>query len=231
MNPWEVHGAYGVSISMPLGLMCDNEQNTRFVGRIMPMVLHHHTHEVTSEKIMTNAPNVEPKNPASDTESGTNKASALYDRFTEKSREIFDQGQEKGREAWEKAMELSRQQLGAAGEFSAEQGELFKQYLRRDLDQTAADMRQMGEQAKEHLDPSRLGAGALSTLSKLLHAAGGAVSALSAKADEALEYRTGEITMAGTLTCTGCGAKVQLKATGVVPTCSACQGTHFRKGY
>jgi isocitrate dehydrogenase len=180
---------------------------------------------------MTNTPKSEPKDPALDTENGANKASALYDRFTEKSREIFDQGQEKGREAWEKAMELSRQQLAAAGEFSAEQGELFKQYLRRDLDQTAADMRQMGEQAKERLNPARLGAGALSSVSKLLDAAGGAMSALSAKAEWALEYRTGEVTMAGTLTCTGCGQKVQLKATGVVPTCSACQGTRFRKSY
>ncbi len=159
------------------------------------------------------------------------KASVLYDRFAEKSREIFELGQEKGHEAWEKAMELSRQQLTAAGEFSAEQGEVFKRYLRRDFKQTAEDMRQLGEEAKEHLHPARMGAGALSTLAKLLHTVGGAMTALSAKAEEALVYQAGEITMAGTLTCSACGHKVQLKATGEVPVCPACQGTRFRKSY
>lgn len=164
-------------------------------------------------------------------DSGGVKAAALYDRFTEKSREIFDQGQERSREAWEKAMELSRQQLAAAGEFTTERGEAFKRYLRRDLDQTTAAMRQMGEEAKERLHPARLGAGALSSLSRLLNATGGALAALSAKAEEVLEYRSGEITTAGTLTCSGCGLKVQLKASSVVQPCPACGGTRFRKGY
>lgn len=173
----------------------------------------------------------DPPGQTPETDANTTKASALYDRFAEKSREIFELGQEKSHEAWEKAMELSRQQLTAAGEFSAEQGEVFKRYLRRDFEQTAEDMRQLGGEAKEYLNPARLGAGALSSLAKLLHAAGGAMTALSAKAEDALVYQTGEITMAGTLTCSECGHKVQLKATGVVPACPACQGTRFRKSY
>ena len=174
----------------------------------------------------------EPRGQTPETDGNTTKASALYDRFAEKSREIFELGQEKSHdEAWEKAMELSRQQLTAAGEFSAEQGEGFKRYLRRDFNQTTEDMRQLGEEAKEYLNPARLGAGALSSLAKLLHTAGGAMTALSAKAEDALVYQTGEITMAGTLTCLSCGHKVQLKATSVVPACPACQGTRFRKGY
>lgn len=159
------------------------------------------------------------------------RESARYDRFVEMSREIFDKGQEKGREAWEKSMELARQQLTAAGEFSAEQGEVFKLYLRRDLDQTMADMRQLGDGAKDLLNPTRLGAGALSSLAHLLQAAGNMLVAASAKAEEALEYKTGEITTAGTLTCHACGQKVHLKATGVVPPCPACHATRYRKGY
>lgn len=173
----------------------------------------------------------EPQGQTLETDGSATKASALYDRFAEKSREIFELGQEKSKEAWEKAMELSRQQLAAAGEFSTEQGEVFKRYLRRDFEQTAEDMRDLGEEAKERLNPARLGAGALSSLAKLLHSAGGAMTTLSSKAEEALEYQTGEITMAGTLTCSSCGHKVQLKATSVVPACPACQGTRFRKSY
>jgi len=65
----------------------------------------------------------------------------------------------------------------------------------------------------------------------LLHATGGALMALSEKTEEALMYKTGEITMAGTLTCTECGHSILLKKTTAVPTCSACQNTTFRKSY
>ena len=45
------------------------------------------------------------------------------------------------------------------------------------------------------------------------------------------DRKTGEITSAGTLTCTACGQKVHLKSTGVVPPCPSCHATQFRKGY
>jgi len=155
----------------------------------------------------------------------------LYDRFAERARSIFDSSQEKSREAMEKAMEMAREQLSAAGEFSAEQGEAFKKYMRRDLDQTAEELRTLGQDAKERLNPSRLGAGALSSIALLLEAAGSALQNLSRKAEDALRFRTGEITTAGTLTCTQCGQKVQLKRTAHIPPCPNCCGTEFRKGY
>lgn len=168
---------------------------------------------------------------ASEAGSDTSLNELLYDRFAEKSREIFDLSQDKGRDAWEKAMELAHQKMAEAGEFSAEQGDVFKRYLRRDLDQTLADMQQLGEEAKEHLHPARLGAGALSSLAKLLHATGSALTKFSTKAEDALVYESGEITMAGSLTCLSCGHRIQLKKTSVVPACPACQATHFRKSY
>ena len=156
---------------------------------------------------------------------------SLYDRFTERSSEIFEKGQEKGHEAWDKAMDLAREQMAAAGEFSSEQGEVFKRYLRRDLEQTISDMNHLSKEAKENLNPARLGAGALSTLAKLLHATGGALTALSNKTEAALTYQSGEITLACTLQCTSCGHKILLTKTSVVPTCPECQGSEFRKGY
>ncbi len=142
------------------------------------------------------------------------RLAALYDTFTERAREAFDAGQEKSKEALEKAMETARVQLQAAGEaageaagkFSAEQGEAFKQFMRRDLDQTARDFKEIGKEAGERLHPARLGAGALSTLAKLMDAT-------------------------GTLTCTQCGKKLQLKRTAHIPPCPSCKGTEFRKGY
>ncbi len=156
---------------------------------------------------------------------------ALYDRFTERVREIFDAGHEKSKEAMEKAMESAREQLSAAGEFSAEQGEAFKQFMRRDLEQTAQDMRALSQEAKERLHPARLGAGALSSMARLLEVAGSALQSLSRKAENALRYTTGDITSAGTLTCTHCGQTVHLKRTSVIPPCPKCHGSEYRKDY
>jgi len=157
--------------------------------------------------------------------------SGLYDRFAELSHDAYAAGQEKSREAWEKAMETTRQKMTEAGEFTSEQGEAFKRYLRRDLEQTGEHMRQLGQEAKEGLNPSRLGAGALSSLAKLLQVAGNALTELSSKTENALEYESGEITSAGSLTCLSCGHKIQLKKTSVVPECPECKGKRFRKGY
>lgn len=162
---------------------------------------------------------------------GPAQNTGLYDRFAQLAHDIFDAGQDKGRDAWEKAMEAARQRMTAAGEFTTEQGEAFKRYLRRDLDQTTVEMRELSRSARETLHPARLGAGALSTLAKVMQAAGQALTELSARTESALEYKSGEITMAGTLTCLACGTKIQLVKTSVVPKCPSCQGTRFRKGY
>lgn len=159
------------------------------------------------------------------------KKAGLYDRFVELSRDTFAAGQDKGRESMEKAMETAREQMTAAGEFTSEQGEAFKQYMRRDLEQTREEMRQFGESAKDTLHPARLGAGAVSGLAKIMKAAGNALSELSTKTESTLEYNSGEVTMAGTLTCQACGEKIQLRHTSVVPQCPKCGGTHFRKSY
>lgn len=164
-------------------------------------------------------------------ETPQSKTEALYDRFAERSREIFEAGHERGREGFDKAVDLARRQLTGAGEFSSEQGAQFKRYLERDLEQTADDMRRLGHEAHQRLHPSRVGAGALSSLARLMHAAGSALDSISRKAEDALAYQTGEVTAAGTLTCTACGQNVQLKRTGHVPPCPKCRGTHFRKGY
>ena len=129
------------------------------------------------------------------------------------------------------SMDAARQQFSAASEFSAQQGEVFKQYMRRDLDQTELDMRALSLEARERLHPARLGAGAMSSIAHMLQGAGSAMQSLSRKTENALQYNAGEITTAGTLTCVKCGQTVQLKRTSHIPPCPSCSGTQYRKGY
>ena len=154
-----------------------------------------------------------------------------YDKLASKFNELYLEGKERGREAMDVALENAREQLTALGEFSVEQGEALKQYLARDLDQTIVDAQHLGEEAKERLHPSRLGAGALSSLATVLELTSNALHNLSVKTREQLTYKTGEMTSAGTLTCQACGQKVHLKETGHIPPCPKCNGTLFHKGY
>ncbi|MFA5082082.1 MAG: hypothetical protein WC474_06020 [Hydrogenophilaceae bacterium] len=154
-----------------------------------------------------------------------------YDRLASKFNELYLAGKERGRESMTAALEKAREQLTALGEVSAERGEELKQYLARDLDQTMADAQKLGEEAKERLNPSRLGAGALASLATVLAATGNALQSLSQKARGSLVYKTGEMTSADTLTCQDCGQKIHLKETGHVPPCPKCNGTQFSKGY
>jgi rubrerythrin len=158
-------------------------------------------------------------------------AESQYERYVQHFHDILEKNQAKGREALEASMEMAREKMVALGELSVEQGKQFRSYLEKDLAQTARDMEHLGEQAKEHLHPSRVGAGALAATATALRLAGQGLLNLSAKADEALVYNSGEITSAGTLTCLKCGTTVKLNKAAVIAPCPSCAGTIFKKGY
>jgi isocitrate dehydrogenase len=159
------------------------------------------------------------------------KLAQKYDLLASKFKEFYQAGKERSSESMSEALEKAREQLTALGEFSTEQGQELKQYLARDLDQTISDAQKLGEEAKEKLNPARLGAGALASLSSILELTGNALRTLSDKTKEKLSYKTGEITSAGTLTCQTCRQEVHIKKTGRVPPCPKCSGTLFSKGY
>ncbi|MDE2430904.1 MAG: hypothetical protein KGM99_19460 [Burkholderiales bacterium] len=154
-----------------------------------------------------------------------------YDKLAARFNELYLAGKERSRESMNVALEKAREQMTAVGEFSAERGEELKQYMARDLDQTIADAQKLGEEARERLHPSRLGAGAMASLAAMLDMTSSAIQSLKEMTQNAITYKTGEMTSAGTLTCHGCGQKVHLKETGHVPPCPKCSGTVFTKSY
>jgi len=158
-----------------------------------------------------------------------------YDAFAEKFKDIYLAGKDRSREAMTHALEKAHSDMSALGEFSVEQAETMKMYLARDLEQTISNAKDLGnmlsEETKKTLQPSRLGAGALSSLAYVLEHTSNALHSLMDKTVEALTYGTGEITSAGTLTCHECGYKMHFKKTGHIPPCPKCSGTLFQKGY
>ena len=159
------------------------------------------------------------------------ESARLYDKLAERAQELFHASKDKSAEAIEAAVELARKQLTEAGIFSSERGKAFKEYLLNDLDRLREFSREIGEEAKARFEPTRLGNGALASLSGLLHSASETLQDWAKKTDQALAFRTGEVTSAGSLTCENCGKTLHLKKSGHIPPCPDCTGTFFKKGY
>ncbi|MDQ6991857.1 MAG: NADP-dependent isocitrate dehydrogenase [Mariprofundus sp.] len=151
-----------------------------------------------------------------------------YDQLAERFKELFESGAEKTAEFAATAMEKAREQLTVAGAFSEEQGKNLKSFLEHDFSQMAQSMR---DEAKEKFNPSRMSAGAMASLSTLLNAAGNALNSVAERTKKSTYCRSGEITSAGRLTCTGCGHELQFKKTARVPPCPNCHATEFQKSY
>lgn len=155
----------------------------------------------------------------------------LYDRYADRVHTLYSEGKEKTLEGMDEAMRTAREQMQSAGSFTMKQGERFESFLRRDMQLAALELKELGNEAIERLDPARVSAGVLASLGAVLRHAGDTLKRLAASANDALTYRTGEVTSAGTLTCLGCGKQLRFKSTGTVPPCPKCRKTEYRKGY
>jgi len=151
-----------------------------------------------------------------------------YDQLAASFVEFFESGAEKSAAFAQTALEKARKNLTSAGAFSEEQGQKLKKFMERDFTHMASEMR---DEAREKLDPNRLGAGALSSIAGLLRGAGSVLSDVANRADKNLKCRSGEVTSAGTLICIACGHEIHKKKTGRVPPCPKCHATEFKKTY
>jgi len=147
----------------------------------------------------------------------------LYEKLLSRTRELLDSGRRNVDEALKKASE----ELASAGEYTREQAEKISEYVRRDLAQMEKNAKRAGEAIRKAVNPRRVEAGMKNVLARFLRAVADAAARLAEKAERQVEYRTGEVTAAGTLACRACGAEMTLKAAGRIPPCPKCYKTRF----
>jgi len=149
---------------------------------------------------------------------------SLYEKMVARTAELL----EDGRKSLDEALKKAKEDLGKAGDFSTEQMDKVADYVKRDVVDNAG---KATEAVKKAVDPQRVAAGVHSIYARILNSAADALSDLAAKAEKATEFKTGEITSSGTLTCKECGAEMHMKATGRIPPCPKCKKTIFRRSY
>ncbi len=116
------------------------------------------------------------------------KLAQQYDLLANKFKELYLSGKERGRESMSIALEKAQEQLTEIKTFSKEQGEELKQYLARDLDESISYAQQLGTDAKERLNPARIGAGALSSLATVLEFTGDTLHSLSVQTKKSITF-------------------------------------------
>ena len=154
-----------------------------------------------------------------------------YDKLAAKFQELYALGKVHGREAVDAAMESAAEHLKVVGALGSAEAQELKDFLKRDLETTVSEMQHLGEAATKKLNATRIGAGARESVATVVHSAGAALQSLAGKSAAPVTYQTGELTSAGTLTCTNCGVAVELAATDHVPPCPTCGGTVFKKSH
>ncbi len=152
---------------------------------------------------------------------------SLYEKLVARTEKLL----ESGRKNLDEALKKAGDELEAAGEFTREQADKISQFVRRDLEHTVKDANKAKESLKEAVDPSRIAAGAQSIFARILSASADTLNEWAQKSQQNIEFKTGEVTSPGTLTCKNCGEQIQMKKTARIPPCPKCFHPHFRKSY
>ena len=148
----------------------------------------------------------------------------LYEKLASRTADLL----EEGKKTFDEALKKAKEELSAAGDFSREQADKLGEYVRRDLKENA-------EKAKvaviKSVEPQRVAAGVQSAFTRILTTAAEALTELAERSEKSLEFKTGEITSPGTLTCKDCDAEMHMTKTTRIPPCPKCHKTIFRKSY
>jgi len=148
----------------------------------------------------------------------------LYEKLASRTADLL----EEGKKTFDEALKRAKDELASAGDFSREQADRLGEYVRRDLKESAG---KATDAVKKAVEPQRIAAGAQSAFARILTSAAEALTELAERSERSLEYKTGEITSPGTLTCKECNAEMHMTKTTRIPPCPKCHKTVFRKSY
>lgn len=151
----------------------------------------------------------------------------LYEKIAARTAELLDEG----KKTFDEALKKAREEASKAGDYTREQADKAAEYVKRDLAAMGKQADKAKQALKEAVEPQRVAAGMQSIFTRILIGAADTLSDWAKKAENNLEYKTGEVTSPGTLTCKACEAEMHLKTTGRIPPCPKCHKTIFRKSY
>ncbi|MGK2906831.1 MAG: zinc ribbon-containing protein [Desulfuromonadales bacterium] len=193
-------------------------ENVYFIDPQRPSFVVISTHAVTDDFRRENNMNDQNDKKAEQEEIG------LYEKLASRTADLL----EEGKKTFDEALKRAKEELSAAGDFSRERADKLGEYVRRDLKTNAG---RVTDAVRKAVEPMRVAAGVQSAFSRMLTSASETLAELAERSEKLLEYKTGEITSPGTLTCKDCDAEMHMSKTTRIPPCPKCHKTIFRKSY
>ena len=151
----------------------------------------------------------------------------LYEKIISRTEELLGSG----RKNLDEALKRAGDDLSSAGNFTREQAEKVSTFIKRDIQHVVDNAGKNSETVKEAVNPKRIAVGAQSIFSKILSNTAETLSGWAQKSEHNLEFKTGEITSPGSLTCKNCEEVIHMRKTAKIPPCPKCHKTVYRKSY
>ena len=151
----------------------------------------------------------------------------IYEKIVSNTEELLGSG----RKNFDEALKRAGDEFSSAGTFTREQAEKVSKYVKRDVQHAFTSAEKGTKSVKQAVDPKRIVVGAQSFFSKVLLNTAETLSDWAEKSEHYLEFKTGEVTSPGTLTCKNCKEEIHIRKTGRIPPCPTCHHTMYRKSY
>ena len=152
---------------------------------------------------------------------------SLYEKIVSQTEELLGSG----RKTLDEALKRAGDDFSSAGSFTREQAEKVSVFVKRDIQHVVNSTNKGKANMKEAVDPKRISVGAQSIFSRILSSTAETLNDWAKKSEQNLEFKTGEVTSPGSLTCKNCGEVIQMKKTAKIPPCPKCHQTLYRKSY
>jgi Na+/phosphate symporter len=159
------------------------------------------------------------------------RLAAAYEKMLERVDEAFEKAQETTLPALKENIEHAREKAIELGELTREEAEKIAGYLERDMKDAGEFLAESGEEFRNWMrfDIELIEDRLLEMFASVADQTRVELSKLAEQARQASTYHTGEITGPGTLVCSGCGKELHFQKTGHIPPCGKCHGTEYKR--
>ena len=129
------------------------------------------------------------------------------------------------------ALDKAKATIHDLGELSREEAELVREFVLKDLYSAGRVLKEEGREIADWLrmDALYLEDRVLDRISHLGNQTAEELHHIEEMATEFGEWRTGEITGAGTLVCNACGQHIHFDKPGHIPPCPKCGDSHYHR--
>jgi len=168
---------------------------------------------------------------SNDQQDPIDRLAAAYEKMLERVDEAFEKAQETTLPALKENIEHAREKAIELGELTREEAEKIAGYLERDMKDAGEFLAESGEEFRNWMrfDIELIEDRLLEMFASVADQTRVELSKLAEQARQASTYHTGEITGPGTLVCSGCGKELHFKKTGHIPPCGKCHGTEYKR--